>query len=77
MVAPAPDRLLSLSDVCGLSGFSEDGVRRLVRERVIPPPLQLGPRTRRWRRSEVEFLARLPRVAGKASPPRASREEPT
>lgn len=57
------DSLLRLSDVARLTGLAEDAVRRLVRQGVVPPPLRLGPRSLRWRRTDVAFLARDPHAA--------------
>ena len=46
------DKLLRISDVMYIVGFSKPSIYRLIKDREFPKPLKIG-RSSRWKRSEV------------------------
>jgi len=46
-------KLLTLQDTIKLTGLSEYKIYQLINKRDFPAFVQLGERTRRWKRSEV------------------------
>ncbi|KAB2919924.1 MAG: helix-turn-helix domain-containing protein [Hyphomicrobiaceae bacterium] len=45
--------LIKAKEVQELLAVSRDKLRQLIRDGVVPRPIQLGPKTRRWDRAEV------------------------
>ena len=62
--APAgisPNQLLKLSEVRRLVGLGSSTIYQRIGNGKFPKPLQLGPRTVRWRRGDLDtWLASLP-----------------
>lgn len=48
-----PERLLTVSEVAAIFGWSRSTVFRKVKAGVLPPPRKLGPNTTRWVGSEI------------------------
>lgn len=59
MAPPAPPAWPVLMDTRTAAAFLDLPVRatRRLLAREAPPPIRLGPRTRRWRRADLEALA--------------------
>ena len=56
-------RLLRLSEVIALTGYSCSSIYRKMRDVSFPEPLKMGARAVRWRESEIEaWLAARPRA---------------
>ncbi|MGH8274901.1 MAG: helix-turn-helix transcriptional regulator [Gammaproteobacteria bacterium] len=52
------DKLLSDRDVSATLNCSRASVWRWVRRGLLPPPILVGQRTRRWRQADIErFIA--------------------
>ena len=47
------DRLLKIQEVVALVTFSARKVWRDVADKLFPEPIKLGPKTTRWRKSEI------------------------
>lgn len=48
------DRLMSPKEVMTKLSISQTTLNRWVREKHLPKPLYLGPRTRRWSEKELD-----------------------
>ena len=53
-MAPAMPEYLTPIEVAGMLKVSHKRLNDLVRMNIIPPPLVLGPKIRRWRLSDFE-----------------------
>ena len=59
-----PDRLLLFRDVMRLTGWSDEALRRAIRENRFPPPMHLNKRRLAWRPEVIEtHLRSLERAA--------------
>ena len=59
------ERLLTMKEVCDMSGLSRRTVYTQMRNGAFPVSFKLGARVIRWRLSEVEeWLDQLPRATG-------------
>ena len=59
------DRLVTRDEVERLTGLGRSHVYRAMREGRFPEPLRVGPKSVRWRLSEIEaWIASLPRSHG-------------
>ncbi len=52
------DRLLNYKEVAEFLGIDPREVRRLVKEGLLPAPIRLGERRRRWRKAEIDRALR-------------------
>ena len=65
----SPNQLLKLSEVKQMVGLASSTIYRKVGGGEFPAPLQLGPRTVRWRRGELEtWLAGLQPIVSTSKP---------
>ncbi len=48
------DRLLNSKEVAAYLGVDPREVRRMVKEGLLPTPIRLGKRRRRWRKEEID-----------------------
>ncbi len=61
---PEREQLLTLKEVCELVAMSPSTVRRRIEDAGFPPGIMVGPRARRWLRSEIEaWIESRPRAA--------------
>lgn len=61
----APDRLLSMGEVCAISGYSRPSIYRLIGEGQFPCPLKLGRAKIMFKASEVlAWIDSRPRALG-------------
>ena len=59
------DRLMTVKELGELLGLDRVTIYRLRKEGRFPRPLQLGPRTIRWRQSQIqEWIANPPEIEG-------------
>lgn len=62
------DKLLRRQEVEAITGFACSSIYRLMRAGLFPEPVKIGPKSVRWRASEIEaWLASLPRASGEAA----------
>ena len=58
-------RLLMLPEVCAITGLSRNTILRLVKAKLFPPPIRIGPRAVAWRWSDIRaWLESRPLVTG-------------
>lgn len=53
-VSPEPDRLMRLSEVLSLIPVAKSTWWKWVAEGVAPAPVEIGPRARGWRASQIQ-----------------------
>ncbi|MDE0007030.1 MAG: AlpA family phage regulatory protein [Gammaproteobacteria bacterium] len=68
MRASGDDRLLRYREVMEMTGLSRNAIFMMVRRGDFPPPIRIGPKALRWRKSVLdEFLDSCPRATGEAA----------
>lgn len=48
------EKLMTKAETCEYLNLSDSTIFRLRRDNIFPKPLQLGPRTIRWKRKDID-----------------------
>jgi len=75
METPAEEKLLTPDDLMRMLQIRRTALYTLIRRGVIPRPIKLTPKLRRWRQSDIKAI--LDKLAAQAQEPKPTGSEKT